>query len=455
MYNKIERFVINKLWGEKTVDLKFKDNKLIIVGENGSGKTTILRIIYETLACKWSLLSIEEFESIEIYIENSNPIIIKKEFIISAKELFIPYDHSILRELPLQIKRKIMDVREISGKEVSYDTILELLNEYGYSDIDLYNTIQDKVNSIENEILKKYTNDIKEKLSFSVIYMPKYRRVEKNISYNERLDNRYNSIYARRYNFFKNEKSLEIAKTGMDDVGYYIDMCLDEIKRKANISANRLNYQCFKGILNKTSDNVKYNKEILRIDAIEKVFGSLNEDVLSKEESEQIKNKLIDMRAENTPKRQSYEQIVYYFYHMLYERYEEIKKDEKKILNFFEACNKYLSNKKFVYNAREYSYSIFMIDKEEEKREIKLEKLSSGEKQVVSMFNYLYLSPIENTIILIDEPEMSLSVPWQKKYLLDIVDGGSCVGIVAVTHSPFVFDNNLKPFAKALEQFIL
>ncbi|WP_265885486.1 hypothetical protein [Clostridium perfringens] len=42
-----------------------------------------------------------------------------------------------------------------------------------------------------------------------------------------------------------------------------------------------------------------------------------------------------------------------------------------------------------------------------------------------------------------------------KKYLLDIVDGGSCVGIVAVTHSPFVFDNNLKPFAKALEQFIL
>jgi hypothetical protein len=50
---------------------------------------------------------------------------------------------------------------------------------------------------------------------------------------------------------------------------------------------------------------------------------------------------------------------------------------------------------------------------------------------------------------------MSLSVPWQKRYLLDIVNGISCAGLVAVTHSPFVFDNELKPFARALEEFIL
>lgn len=46
--------------------------------------------------------------------------------------------------------------------------------------------------------------------------------------------------------------------------------------------------------------------------------------------------------------------------------------------------------------------------------------------------------------MLIDEPELSLSVPWQKKFLPDILSAESCAGLFAVTHSPFVFDNNLR-----------
>lgn len=53
MAGQLVQFSIFRLWGERDVHLKFQDNKLILVGENGSGKTTILRIVYETLACKW------------------------------------------------------------------------------------------------------------------------------------------------------------------------------------------------------------------------------------------------------------------------------------------------------------------------------------------------------------------------------------------------------------------
>lgn len=61
--------------GERQIHLKFHDNKLILVGENGSGKTTILRIVYETLACKWSMLSVEDFSKIELVFSEGTPIV--------------------------------------------------------------------------------------------------------------------------------------------------------------------------------------------------------------------------------------------------------------------------------------------------------------------------------------------------------------------------------------------
>lgn len=87
----------------------------------------------------------------------------------------------------------------------------------------------------------------------------------------------------------------------MDDVEYFIQLCLDDIHRKSDISASRLNYQCFKGILNKTSDKVSYNINILSEEEIEKVFGSINEDVLSPEESTQIQQLLKTMKSADAP----------------------------------------------------------------------------------------------------------------------------------------------------------
>ena len=82
-------------------------------------------------------------------------------------------------------------------------------------------------------------------------------------------------------------------------------------------------------------------------------------------------------------------------------------------------------------------------------------KLSSGEKQIVSLFSHLYLSHQNNYIVLIDEPEMSLSVKWQRMFLQDVRKGGFCYGLIAVTHSPFIFENELDRYAHGLEEFKL
>ena len=78
--------------------------------------------------------------------------------------------------------------------------------------------------------------------------------------------------------------------------------------------------------------------------------------------------------------------------------------------------------------------------------EIDLDELSSGEKQVISLLAGLYLYP-QKSIVLIDEPELSLSIDWQKRLLPDLLSAPYCSQLLAITHSPFIFDNELDPYA--------
>lgn len=82
-------------------------------------------------------------------------------------------------------------------------------------------------------------------------------------------------------------------------------------------------------------------------------------------------------------------------------------------------------------------------------REIALNDLSSGEKQIISLFSRLYLYP-KQKIVLIDEPELSLSFDWQKTLLPHVLEAPTCVQLFAITHSPFIFANALDPYAGPL-----
>ena len=69
-----------------------------------------------------------------------------------------------------------------------------------------------------------------------------------------------------------------------------------------------------------------------------------------------------------------------------------------------------------------------------------LSGLSSGEQQELVLHYDLLFKVPSNTIVLIDEPELSLHVAWQKRFLpdlLEIVKLSSLDALVA-THSPFV-----------------
>ena len=52
--------------------------------------------------------------------------------------------------------------------------------------------------------------------------------------------------------------------------------------------------------------------------------------------------------------------------------------------------------------------------------------------------NYLK-SVLKNTIFLIDEPELSLHVDWQRILFRKLMEQGSSNQFIVATHSPFIY----------------
>ena len=65
------------------------------------------------------------------------------------------------------------------------------------------------------------------------------------------------------------------------------------------------------------------------------------------------------------------------------------------------------------------------------------DKLSAGEKQMLSFWCYNTFS--ENAVIIIDEPELSLHVDWQRLLLPTLLEQETGNQFVVATHSPFIY----------------
>ncbi len=110
-------------------------------------------------------------------------------------------------------------------------------------------------------------------------------------------------------------------------------------------------------------------------------------------------------------------------------------------------CNSYLIDKRLIYTTS-------LEVRTKKGYSIPLDLLSSGEKQIISMFSHLYLSSPKECAILIDEPELSISIEWQRQLLPDILNAPRCQFLVAATHSPFIFENDLATNTVDLQEYI-
>ena len=122
----------------------------------------------------------------------------------------------------------------------------------------------------------------------------------------------------------------------------------------------------------------------------------------------------------------------------LFENYEHELLDKKRQVDLFVSnASKFLldSNKKIQFDD-DTGDLYFLLSKGHNNR-LSISDLSSGEKQIVTLFAYFAFSSLEGQPIIVDEPELSLHVHWQTMFMKAVKDllPASSQAIMA-THSP-------------------
>lgn len=460
----LTRFEVELLHGRRTIKIPIEDNKLILVGENGSGKTTIISLLYFFLSRQWSRLQPYNFKSLTVTL-NNQVLCVSQEDLRSARlspdalkrlrrfrfsdprmsEKLNDVLMTLILEKPILDKRRIWQLQQEFG--ISESLLFELLSSFDQAQLPF----------AESEKLGQVDAVLKNEMKGIVLYLPTYRRIEqdlKNIFPSSDVEKLIEQMEeAARPT---NRSFIELVEFGMKDVDRQITSKMKELQDKITSGLKALTGSYLSDIISRKYNDVRVESlDDLKQEAVDSILGRIDETVLSTKDKSSIRT----MIAEVVPRTQlsAEQKIVAHFLFKLLELYTSQQKRERDVRHFVDVCNNYLVGKRLHFNSDSYKISVELADnlagKLDSRDSIELPQLSSGEKQIVSLFSHLFLSGIQQFFVLIDEPELSLSVPWQKSFLVDILDTKRCSGLVAVSHSPFIFDNELDKSAHAIEEF--
>ena len=453
----IERFSIRNLHGHMNFELIFADNTLVLVGENGTGKTTVLRMLYYLLSGQWSLLKNYKFDSLTLSIDGkkykiTHSLLDRVPIKSFDERLAMKFSPRFRYELMNAMRRGEGDLTEnlckISNRfDIPVELILREFERDGY----LPRSNSEKKLTALKELKENFRNAF----DAQILYLPTYRRIEQDIEFvfkdiaREDILSKHELMQRN-----KNKKtSTELIEFGMRDVDHAINVTLEELKEFARDRLNTLTLGYLGDVVGQKYTEIDVNQiKDASNETIENVLNRIHERILSAESKHHLSQIIAQVKKGQAL--DEHAQVICHYFIKLLAFQQELQEKESQITKFCSVCNQYMTTKQFCYDSSSFTFSLFDVGGlDNSPRAIELRNLSSGEKQIVSIFSHLYLSGSNMYFVLIDEPELSLSVTWQKTFLEDIMRSNLCIGLVAVTHSPFIYNNGLKKYARSLGEF--
>ncbi|ASB89503.1 AAA family ATPase [Bacillus sonorensis] len=426
----IKRLKILNLYG-KTYDIEFHEKLTILYGLNGSGKTTVLDIIFYILSGNIKRLLKYKFSLLDLQFESN------KRLIRLTIEDRGEYIHGKIDELEFEIIKEPQ--------------------QFMFSD-------EYKTYSNENSI-----NNFKEKIVplSETVYIPLNRRVRQNvpkpigpvpIRYRKRAINEYknNEEIDSAYYAIPSENQKNIADSIMA-ANRHFDLHKQRIVREENIINTNLR--------NKMVENFSAPITTDLMDADDYDFSNLEEKINEIfNGKKKFKTNIKELLFRYSKLRHSYEKkensvvikddklfiehISAFVQLSKLNEIEVIASRQKKRIDFLkknlahvlDSINYLLkdTNKQIRFNEEE--NKLVFLNSDNPNEELDLTLLSSGEKQIVIFFVFSLTSQfrIKDKVLLIDEPELSLHVEWQSKLLDLLMENNNSSQIIIATHSPDV-----------------
>lgn len=399
---RIKSIKINGFWGRGEVECNFNEDVNIIIGRNGTGKTTLMNILHSVLTCDLNGLAESGFESVEVFLkssENEKTVSVYRLdggedrergieevlYTIDEHEYRVPLLAALAhRQSPMLRRRVEADVLEVRN---ALSSLLRI------SSISVYRLRHDE----DLEVRDRYGT-----------------RITAPVDY--RLDGVLNDLaqYCAELGMKEQDVSRQLQKDVLISILYnaseqHTQLSISDYDRENEETELKKAYAQLKVIDKDVAHKIK-----LHTKAIEQVI----EDIRSKKDKIDIKpleaygktKKVIELSLEANKK---------------------TKLINSQLELFLEKLKSFMPEKDFVIESGRLVVKNTFGD-------IKISRLSSGEKQLIILLIEALLQREQDYLLLADEPEISLHIEWQGKIIPAVRELNPQAQVIVATHSPEV-----------------
>lgn len=420
------------------IEYPTSENVLIITGPNGFGKTQVLNILFNLFNRKFLFFNKLIFDKITVCLSENIKIVIDKTSISNENQLeLIDFDEDLkTQKTP---KKDLKFAFYENDKEIEVFNYSVDLNENLIRTIDRYLPVtrltpdkwidrrNDQTVGID-ELLNIYVDQLPAEISKNILRIktPKANEILKSINVHLIKEQR---LFKKVSNPEKNYRSERDQTIMIETIQTYANELRELIIEKSQ--------QSF--IISQSLDSTYPNRLIseksrVSKDEYDERFAKLKikQDKLTRNGLYESKQKVLSFSQDDA------KALLVYL------------NDLEQKLSVFDELLEKLELFTSILNDRRFTYKSIAIDREKgfyfkttKDKVLDLNELSSGEQHEVVLLYELIFKTRPGILVLIDEPEISLHISWQKEFLDDLlrIIKIQDFQVLIATHSPSIIND--------------